>query len=407
MSAPINDETFEKIAIQQWYLSSEELQNCKQLQKQKGAYFGKSLANIALAEELLSTEDVKGIQEIATEQKLTFGGYEVKKTLGEGGLGVVYLAKQLSMHRYVALKVLYPKWVKDEEFRKRFLLEARIVGKLSHPNLIQVFDIGFDKGRYFFSMEYIAGSTIDKLIAQRDGPLPLVQSIDITMQVLDALNYIWEKKLVHRDIKPSNVIVTPQQIAKLGDFGFVKCGGTIERKLSSEDFVLGTPDYMSPEQAMGKEDLDYHSDIYSLGATLYHMATGSAPYNGSESMIIRQHIKAAIPSPRALNQTLPDGLCLIVEKMMAKSPHDRYQKYEDLKRDLLLVKEGSSPQISRLESGKSTIARVEDFVDHPLTRVYQLEVQLKALRRREMVYQIALMVLFTLVVVLMITLSYR
>lgn len=386
---PIADERFEKVALKQGYLTDEEMSKCKDLKRKTGSYFAKSLAEIAMSEDIISKQDLDVISQIASSDKLVFGGYEVKSILGEGGLGVVYLAKQISLQRNVALKVLHPKWMKDEEFRKRFLLEARVVGKLSHPNLIQVFDVAFDKGRYFFSMEYVAGQTVDKIAAKK-GFIPLSDAIDITLQVLDALHYIWEKQMVHRDIKPSNIIVTPQGVAKLGDFGFVKCQA--EEKLGSDEFVLGTPDYMSPEQAVGKEDLDYHSDIYSLGATLYHMITGSAPYNGSESMVIRQHIKASIPSPRALNPKLPGSICTVIEKMMAKSPADRYQKYEELKRDLNLVKKGANPEAPPIEIGKSTIAKLEDFRDHPLSRLYDVEAQLKKMKAREVVYQIVLLV---------------
>ena len=158
----LSDRDFENIAIRHKYLSQEELEKCQELKKTECR--GKSLCDIALAEQMIEEEDFKGMIEIAGSKVLIFGGYEVTSILGEGGLGVVYRAKQLSMKRYVALKVLYPKWMKDEEFRKRFLLEARIAGKLSHPNLIQVFDIGYDKGRYYFSMEYVPGHTIDSII---------------------------------------------------------------------------------------------------------------------------------------------------------------------------------------------------------------------------------------------------
>ena len=399
MAERLSDEKFESIAVKQGYLTAEDLQKCKGIKSKPGKQTAKPLSEIAVSEELISQEDLDVICQIAAEGKLTFGGYEVKSVLGEGGLGTVYLAKQISMQRNVALKVLHPRWVKDEEFRKRFLLEARVVGKLSHPNLIGVFDIGFDKGRYFFSMEYVAGQTVDKIISNR-GAIPLTEAIDIALQTLGALNYVWDKNLVHRDIKPSNIIVTPQKVARLGDFGFVKCKA--EEKLASEDFVLGTPDYMSPEQAIGKDDLDYRSDIYSLGATFYHMITATAPYNGSESMVIRQHIKASIPSPKAIVSELPESACTIIEKMMAKSPADRYQKYDELKRDLELVKKGEAPRTMRIESGKSTIARIEDFVGHPSMRFYELEHQLTRMKNREVVYQIVIAVLASLLLLMFI-----
>ena len=321
--------------------------------------------------------------------KAIFGGYEVKSIIGEGGLGIVYLSKQLTMKRFVALKVLYSRWMKDEEFRKRFLLEARIAGKLSHPNLIQVFDIGYDQSRYYFSMEYVAGKTIDDMIYSTEK-ISLDKAIDITLQILDALLYIWDRNLVHRDIKPSNIIINSRGIAKLGDFGFVK--SQIDSELGSDDCVLGTPDYMSPEQAMGKDSLDYRSDIYSLGATLYHMITATVPYNGSESVVIQQHIKADIPSPRSIDPTLPENICTVIEKMMAKAPEDRYQTYRNLKKDLELVREGNQPQTERIDHDKSTVARLSE-TDRNTLRVYRLEKQVSQLRDREQFYQLAILFL--------------
>ena len=331
-------------------------------------------------------------------KKLSFGGYEVKSIIGEGGLGIVYLSKQLTMKRFVALKVLYSRWMKDKEFRKRFLLEARIAGKLSHPNLIQVFDIGYDQNRYYFSMEYVPGNTIDEMIYIDEG-ISLDQAIDIALQTLDALRYIWDRNLVHRDIKPSNIIINSRGIAKLGDFGFVK--SQVDAELGSEDCVLGTPDYMSPEQAMGKESLDYRSDIYSLGATLYHMVTATFPYNGSESVVIRQHIKADIPSPRAIDPTLPESICTVIEKMMAKAPEDRYQSYDKLKKDLELVRAGNQPQSQRIDHDKSTIARLSE-ADLDTLHQYRLEKKVSQLHHRERFYQLIILFLCLLLLLFLI-----
>jgi serine/threonine-protein kinase len=323
------------------------------------------------------------ITQIAEKKKLVFDGYEVKSVLGEGGLGVVYLAKQLSMKRFVALKVLYPKWVKDEEFRKRFLLEARIVGKLSHANLIQVFDIGFDKGQYYFSMEYISGKSLETLV-EKNGPIEFRKALNIALEVLSSLEYIWKKKLVHRDIKPGNIMLTADSIAKLGDFGFVKCN--VESQLCTSDYVLGTPDYMSPEQAMGREDMDFRSDIYSLGATLYYILTASPPFQGTESMVIRQHIKSSIPSPKSIVHEIPDSVCIIIEKMMAKLPKDRYNSATELEEDLRLCLRGKEPKQERLDPEKSAVARSDDE-NHAITKLYKLEREHHEFQQREKIYQ--------------------
>ncbi|HON44632.1 MAG TPA: serine/threonine-protein kinase [Planctomycetota bacterium] len=347
----------------------------------------------------INSQEIQQIDSQETQcpnKPLLFGGYQVKAVLGEGGLGVVYLAKQLSMKRNVALKVLYSQWMRDTEFRKRFLLEARIAGKLSHPNLIQVFDVGYDNERYYFSMEYVKGLTIEDMIMQEEK-LSVPRALDYCLQVLEALQYIWERNLIHRDIKPNNIMVNSRNVAKLGDFGFVKSPG--DEALTASDFVLGTPDYMSPEQAMGKEKLDYRCDIYALGASLYHMVTGQAPYSGSASMVIKKHIKENIPSPLEIDPTLPESVCFVIEKMMAKSPDDRYQTYEELKEDLLAIKEGRKHNVQRLDAGKTTIARV----DKSYFEIIKLKKQIAVMQRREYFYWVV--ILFLVLFLLFISVS--
>ncbi len=396
----MSDRDFERYAVQEGYLSYETLDQCKEIQNEEGQYHQKPLAEIALANHWLEHAEVNAIWERVQNKPLIFGGYEVKHVVGEGGLGMVYLAYQVSMRRDVAIKVLYSKWMKDEEFRKRFLIEARIAGKFSHPNLIQIFDICYDTHthRYFFSMEYISGKTVEQLI--QDKPLSLNRAIDITMQVLDALQYIWQKRLVHRDIKPSNIIMNRHNIAKLGDFGFVKT--QLDSKISKEDSVLGTPDYMSPEQVQGDKKLDFRSDIYSLGGTLYHMLTGNPPFDGTESTIIKKHLQSPIPSPKTFVPHLPDGICQIMEKMMAKLPQDRYQTYRELKRDLELVKQGHSPKADRLDISQTAIARLEDIFGSQTGELKRLQEEIKALQTREYVYQILLIFLSSILLFLFI-----
>lgn len=275
-------------------------------------------------------------------------------TLGEGGLGIVYKARQISMNRLVALKVLHKHWVTDDEFRKRFILEARIVGKLSHQNLIQVYDVGKEEGYYYFSMEYVPGRTIDQIIEEK-GILSVSEAVNIIIQIVRALRYYKEFDIVHRDIKPSNIIVTQQNIAKLGDFGFVK--SKLDKELGFEGMVLGTPDYISPEQAMGDESLDWRSDIYSLGATFYHMVTGVPPFEGSGSTVMLKHVKEKVSSPKSINFRLSDDVCQVIERMMEKRPADRYATLELLFEDLELLRAGRSTRAPRLEVGKSSIFR--------------------------------------------------
>ncbi len=319
------------------------------------------LMRFLVDEKILDTDQARALF-LATERYIKdkkneqhrVGGYQIIGKLGEGGLGVVYRAVQLSMGREVALKLLHPRWNFDEEFKRRFLLEARLLGKLNHENLVQVFDVGKDKGRLYFSMELVQGRTIDDVI-NKEGPLSIDFAVDTIYQITRALDYLWQYKIVHRDIKPGNIMIDSKGKAKLMDFGFVK--PKTETITTEPGMVLGTPDYISPEQAQGKTDIDIRSDIYSLGATFWHMLTGSAPFDGSGSTVMRAHLVKGIPSPKKINPDIPDELCAIVEKMTARNIEDRYQAPEEIMNDLSLFRTNKNLEKEKLPKGSSVIVR--------------------------------------------------
>jgi eukaryotic-like serine/threonine-protein kinase len=356
--------TFEQLAIENGVVTDEQVSECRSMQDEQQLR-GEAVTPIEklLVEKGYLTEDqLRAVNTAMTrlqkdEERGDFvriGGYDITGKLGDGGLGTVYKARQISMSRDVALKVLHKKWLADEEFKKRFLLEARLAGRLSHQNLIQVYDVGRDRGLYYFSMEFVDGETLEDMI-EREGPLDIPRAMDVTLQVLRAVTYIKRFDIVHRDIKPSNVMINRSGLVKLGDFGFVK--SKIDHAISTEGEVLGTPDYISPEQAMGMENIDWRSDQYSLGCSLYHQLTGKPPYEGSGSAVMRQHIKADLPDPRIYNAKLPESVVQLMEKMLAKDPNDRYQTTQELFEDLELIKMGQDPAAQRLDAGKSTIIR--------------------------------------------------
>ena len=287
-------------------------------------------------------------------QDLKFKGYEIISTLGEGGLGSVFKSRQVSMNRLVAFKVLHNQWISDDEFRKRFVLEARIVGKLSHQNLIQVYDVGREGDYYYFSMEYVDGRTVEDLI--REAPrhqMEVARAVDIIIQTLRAINYYKDFDIVHRDIKPSNIMITRSGLVKVGDFGFVK--SKLDKELGYEGMVLGTPDYIAPEQAMGKEDVDYRADIYSLGATFYHMVTGRPMYDGTPSKVMLAHTRTAMPDPRTYRPSLSDDVVAVLQRMLEKDPNKRYANINNLFADLEALRDAHKPKApSKFEIGKSS-----------------------------------------------------
>ncbi len=306
--------------------------------------------------------------------KKQIGGYKLIRRIGEGGMGEVYLAEQLTMHRTVALKILHGKWADDEEFRKRFLLEARAAGKLSHQNLIQVFDVGKYQGLYYFSMEYIDGVTVDDLI-RHDGALEVDKVIDIIMQVCQALKYLQSHNIVHRDIKPANIMVTKDGQVKLGDFGFIQ--SVFDAELMQEGTTIGTPDYISPEQARGERNLDVRSDIYSLGATLFHMLTGKTLFSGSCSKVMRDHIETTPPRLEDLRKDLPKDLLRMLKKMMEKQPIDRYQSPDEIMKDLEMLKIDVAADGGQIPTSRSQIINV---INAEKERILLLEKEVEGAR---------------------------
>ena len=303
--------------------------------------------------------------------KKQIGGYKLIRRIGEGGMGEVYLAEQLTMHRTVALKILHSKWADDEEFRKRFLLEARAAGKLSNVNLIQVYDVGKYQGKYYFSMEYIDGVTVEDLI-RHEGTLTVEKALDVTLQVTQALKYLATHNIVHRDIKPANMMMTKDGTVKLGDFGFIQ--SVFDAELMQEGTTIGTPDYISPEQARGERNLDVRSDIYSLGASVFHMLTGGTLFTGSCSKVMRDHIDTTPPDVESLRKDIHKDLVRALKKMTAKSPIDRYQSPDELIQDLELIKIDVASDEGQLPSSRSQILNV---ISAEKDRIAGLEVQLR------------------------------
>src|SRR3954468_1708967 len=204
-------------------------------------------------------------------------------------------------------------------------------------------------------MEDSDGVIVDDLI-RHDGPLEVDKVIDIVMQVCAALKYLQQHNIVHRDIKPANIMVTKDGQVKLGDFGFIQ--SVFDAELMQEGTTIGTPDYISPEQARGERNLDVRSDIYSLGASLFHMLTGATLFSGSCSKVMRDHIETEPPDMQLLRKDVPRELVRVLEKMVAKQPSDRYQVPDDLIKDLELIKIDSAAKDGSIPSSRSQIMNV-------------------------------------------------
>lgn len=261
----------------------------------------------------------------------------LQRRLGEGGMGQVYLAEQLSLKRRVAVKLLRHELARDAVSRKRFETEAKAVAQLSHPNIVQVYAVGEQDGMLYMALEYVDGLTLKELLT-RKGPLDLPIALSIMRQVAAALARAAEIGIIHRDIKPENLLITRKVEVKVTDFGLSRIMGLSEgMSLTQTGHAMGTPLYMSPEQVMG-QPLDVRTDLYSFGATCYHMLTGQPPFMGETAIAVGfKHVQEEPTPVTHFRPDLPPELGAIVSKLMAKKPEDRYQSARELLHDLKRV----------------------------------------------------------------------
>jgi len=251
-------------------------------------------------------------------------GYKLKEVVGEGGMGKVYRATQLSLHRDVALKVLRSALAKDKSFRDLFVNEARAAAQLVHPNVVQVYDAGREGEVTFFSMEFISQGSVEEVL-ERQGTIPWDQAILWVLEAAHGLDYAESKDIVHRDIKPDNLMINEDGRVKIADLGLAKRGES-----KKEQGIIGTPHFIPPEQALGKE-VDNRADIYSLGATFFRMITGKTLFTGkSAKEIVLKHIKEPPPAASSVVKDVPDDLDLVLAKMLAKDPDQRHQNAKEL-----------------------------------------------------------------------------
>ncbi|MCL4529519.1 MAG: protein kinase, partial [Chloroflexi bacterium] len=254
--------------------------------------------------------------------RLAFGPYRIVEQLGQGGMATVYKAYHAALDRYVAVKALHPAFGEDPNFEVRFQREARLVAKLEHPNIVPVYDYAEHEHRPYLVMKFIEGDTLKARLNQ--GPLTSTEISTVVDAVGAALAYAHKQGILHRDIKPSNVLLATDGQIYLADFGLARIAQSGESTLSS-DMIMGTPQYISPEQAMGKKDLDEGTDIYSFGVMLYELVVGQVPFNADTPFsIIHDHIYSPLPMPRAINPKVPESVERVLLKGLAKERADRY-----------------------------------------------------------------------------------
>ena len=301
------------------------------------------------ADDKVSLSDLRS--RVAPAQKMPekIGGYRIVGVLGEGGMGIVYQALQLSLERTVALKVVRADLTRKEAFVGRFLREAKVAARIDHPNVVTIYDTGEADGHLYMALQYVPGGDLaTRIKGGVEGKVDEDEALRIIAGCAKGLIAIHAAGLVHRDIKPSNIFLTTEGTPKIGDLGLAR-NIIDDEKLTFAGDLVGTPSYMAPEQAKGASDIDHRADIYSLGTSFYHLLTGRPPFQGSSPFMIGHQVIAEVPpDPRELNRAMSPAVAAIIHHAMNKDRNFRYQSAEELLVDVELVRSGKLPRFARV-----------------------------------------------------------
>jgi serine/threonine-protein kinase len=283
-----------------------------------------------------------------------FADYQLLARLGEGGMGAVFRAREVHTNRLVALKVLRKGLAVDQDYLQRFERERAVAAQLQHPNLVATLACGVQHGVQYLAMEYVEGETLREKL-NREGRLKEPDALRVALAVARGLAHAHQKGFVHRDIKPENILLAQNGAVKLADLGLVKSVYG-DSHLTQTGEIIGTPNYISPEQAEGHKQADPRSDLYQLGATLYHAVTGRVPFQGPSPMaVMLLHITGTLTNPKDLNPELSAGLVQVLVKLLAKKPDQRYAQTGLLIEDLEALQRGAVPKHATLEFSQSSI----------------------------------------------------
>jgi serine/threonine protein kinase len=304
----------------------------------------------AILDEVPSQPQTGSVRVSAPAPVERIGDFEIHGKLGQGGMGAVYRARQVSLDRMVALKILPSQFEDDHSYVTRFQREASVAASLNHPNLVRVYTSGHADGCHFIAMELVEGENVRQHL-KRTGPLPPLGALRICLDVARGLQCGWQKaQLIHRDIKPSNIYLSMGGEVKLGDLGLAKSLLSNTTGVTHTGTALGTPHYISPEQARGDKVIDFRADLYSLGCTLYELLTGSTPYSSSDpAALVNMHINGAPPAIMKVLPQCPILLGRLVNKLVRKAKHERHQSYEEL----IAAIEAAMEQIANPSTGPS------------------------------------------------------
>jgi len=340
-----------RLLVEQRLATSDEVRNCMALRVEDDE---SDLTAIMVAQGVVTASQIeRAKQTIEASRNQQIPGYRIISKLGAGAMATVFKARQLSLDRVVAIKVLPKRLSENVEYVERFYKEGKAAAKLNHANIVQAIDVGEASGYHYFVMEYVEGDTLHELLDEKKV-LPEADALGYIIQIARALEHAHHQGLIHRDVKLKNIMLTPDGVAKLADMGLAREADDAATAEAEAGRAYGTPYYISPEQIRGEVDIDFRADIYSLGATLYHLVTGRVPFDGdTPAAVMHKHLKQPLTPPDHVNTGLSAGLGEVVEVMMAKDRRYRYASTTDLLMDLEAIAAGQAPLLARkqIDSG--------------------------------------------------------
>ncbi|MEM7626469.1 MAG: serine/threonine-protein kinase [Planctomycetota bacterium] len=362
------DSTVGRLVVEKGLASKQDVDRLIDSLKQGSSMSGgdekqKSLAHLLVAEGIVTQKQIERLKPELEERKAgaQIPGYQIIKQLGAGAMARVYLAKQISLDRMVAIKVLPQKFTNNADFVARFYAEGKAAAKLNHPNIVQAIDVGHSGEFHYFVMEFVDGRTVFEDITEK-GPYSEEDAVRIGIETARALDHSHKQGFIHRDVKPKNIMIADSDDrAKLADMGLARAVSDREAAEAEAGKAYGTPYYISPEQIRGEIDVDARADIYSLGATLYHMVTGQVPFDGANpSTVMHKHLKNDLIPPDHLNKDLSSGISEVIEVCMAKERNKRYSSAADLLEDLQSIQRGEAPMQARKVFDVGALAGLDD-----------------------------------------------
>lgn len=321
-----------ELAIERGLCSMEELQSAREAAVASGKDMGASLVS---AGAVTANQLKRLMADLEAERSgRRIPGYRMIEQVGKGSMAAVFRARQISLDRIVAIKVLPESKARDERMVESFYAEGRAAAKLNHPNIVAAYDVGRVGKHHYYVMEFVEGDTVHTKIRSEHG-YDEDDALEVVIKMASALQHAHERELIHRDVKPKNIMITREGVPKLADLGLARIIRDDERAKAEEGRTLGTPYYISPEQIRGDRHISPGTDIYSLGATFFTMLTGRVPFPGRGlDEVLDHHLGSPVPMASELNPRVDVGISEVIQRMMAKKPEDRYENCEELLTEL-------------------------------------------------------------------------